>query len=356
MQSRAARFTVVALLLAVGAGAAAFTWWAAQRLSAEASAATDAGVHLDRLTAAIGSLGAAQAGYVAPGQPYGQWQERVDALLQQIAAESDALRPLARSAGGAAAMQALINDVDRFAEADTRARDSLRLEDPLSAADAIFNDGHETLGMMAASLRDLRSAEAVALTSRRAALEQQLLLTLGAAAALWALGLLLLARAPRIAPAESVSTLDVRGAAHAGQEPAAQDAVRRAHPAAAIGAVTPGRAAVDLAAAADLCTDISRLANAAGLPDLLARAAVVLDASGIIVWVSAGDELFAVTAHGYDPRVISAAWLDRAISRQRHRERVAQRRAAHGPRRLDEQRRDRRADVRARQLHRRARH
>jgi hypothetical protein len=68
---------------------------------------------------------------------------------------------------------------------------------------------------------------------------------------------------------------------------------------------TPAPPAVDLATAADLCTDISRITTAAALPDLLARAAALLDASGIVVWVSAGDELFAVSAHGYDPRVIN---------------------------------------------------
>jgi hypothetical protein len=47
------------------------------------------------------------------------------------------------------------------------------------------------------------------------------------------------------------------------------------------------------------------MARADELPDLLARAAAVLDASGLIVWMSAGEELFAVAAHGYDPRVIS---------------------------------------------------
>ena len=45
--------------------------------------------------------------------------------------------------------------------------------------------------------------------------------------------------------------------------------------------------------------------TAAGeLPALLARAASILDASGLIIWIGAGEQLFAVTAHGYDPRVI----------------------------------------------------
>src|SRR4030095_7183646 len=59
------------------------------------------------------------------------------------------------------------------------------------------------------------------------------------------------------------------------------------------------------APAADLCTAISRVTAEQALPDLLARAATLLDAAGVIVWMSAGEELFAVTAHGYDARMLA---------------------------------------------------
>ena len=62
---------------------------------------------------------------------------------------------------------------------------------------------------------------------------------------------------------------------------------------------------MDLAAAADLCVALSRVTSTSSLPGLLTRAAGILDASGIIVWLSAGEELFAVTAHGYKPQVIA---------------------------------------------------
>ena len=41
------------------------------------------------------------------------------------------------------------------------------------------------------------------------------------------------------------------------------------------------------------------------MPDLLAHTAVVLDASGIILWLGAGDELFPASAYGYDPKLLS---------------------------------------------------
>ena len=60
----------------------------------------------------------------------------------------------------------------------------------------------------------------------------------------------------------------------------------------------------DLAAAADLCTAIARTTDANDLPAFLTRASGALGASGVVVWMAAGDELIAASAHGYDPRAI----------------------------------------------------
>ena len=43
---------------------------------------------------------------------------------------------------------------------------------------------------------------------------------------------------------------------------------------------------VNLDAAAELCVDLARVIDASDVPALLARAAAVLDARGIIVWVA----------------------------------------------------------------------
>jgi hypothetical protein len=61
---------------------------------------------------------------------------------------------------------------------------------------------------------------------------------------------------------------------------------------------------IDLTAAAALCTDLSRAADTATLTSLLARAASVLHASGVMLWMSAGEQLFAALAHGYPPDIL----------------------------------------------------
>ena len=61
----------------------------------------------------------------------------------------------------------------------------------------------------------------------------------------------------------------------------------------------------DLTSVALLCTELSRVATTDSLPALLGRSAAALDASGLILWVGAGDRLLPVLAHGYSAETIS---------------------------------------------------
>jgi hypothetical protein len=63
----------------------------------------------------------------------------------------------------------------------------------------------------------------------------------------------------------------------------------------------------DLADTARLCADFARVAEAQELPGLLDRAASVLGASGVVVWVQnpAGTALIPAVGHGYSPGVMS---------------------------------------------------
>ncbi len=54
-----------------------------------------------------------------------------------------------------------------------------------------------------------------------------------------------------------------------------------------------------------MCTDLSRITTTSALPGLLGRAARVLDASGLILWISAGEQLFPVMAHGYSDDMLA---------------------------------------------------
>jgi GAF domain-containing protein len=66
-------------------------------------------------------------------------------------------------------------------------------------------------------------------------------------------------------------------------------------------------AQVDLAEAARLCTDLARVKEIGELSALLARAAELLDASGIVLWLVGpdGSALRPVASHGYSDHALA---------------------------------------------------
>jgi hypothetical protein len=62
-----------------------------------------------------------------------------------------------------------------------------------------------------------------------------------------------------------------------------------------------------LTATARLCTDLGRVRDSRDLNALLARAAELMEASGLVVWLgnTAGADLQPVLAHGYDPQALA---------------------------------------------------
>jgi hypothetical protein len=62
-----------------------------------------------------------------------------------------------------------------------------------------------------------------------------------------------------------------------------------------------------LLSVAEICSDLSALSDVGALTGALARAADILGASGVIVWVASnnGGQLVPVASHGFDPRMIA---------------------------------------------------
>ena len=83
--------------------------------------------------------------------------------------------------------------------------------------------------------------------------------------------------------------------------PAPAPALAAAHTAAS------HRPSANLAAAAELCVDLAKVLDADDVPALLERAALVLDARGIVVWSIDGDgaRLRASLSHGYPDKVLA---------------------------------------------------
>lgn len=114
---------------------------------------------------------------------------------------------------------------------------------------------------------------------------------IGGVAGLWMLGLLLLARVPATpAPAESSSLLPTPTLVTGADAEPFPD--------------LPIHAPPNLEAAARVCTAMAQMTSADDLNRLLHQAAAVLEASGFVVWMAAGEELFAAAAVGYSPQIV----------------------------------------------------
>jgi hypothetical protein len=253
---------LAALLLAVGIGAALQFQ---SLLSHAGQLANDERLVLTAIDH-VDAIGAELSGLATIGEADARWLDRASALAPKVVDEVTAMRPRARSVEAAAKLQAMGEAAARWTAADP-------------AAD-------ETVTGLRTAAAQMRTAEEAAFAADRAAIDQQVVLVPGIAALVWLIGLALLVRLPP-APA---SAFDMPS------QPSLPTSIDGA---------APVPSSIDLGAAAELCTALSRVVSSKALPDMLARAAALLDASGVIVWMGAGEELFAATSHGYDPRVIS---------------------------------------------------
>jgi hypothetical protein len=289
MQARSVRIAATALLLASGLLAGFFLWTLEQRTNSAMAAGSNASARLGHLSDIIAGIGTAQQSYVAPGQLDEPWFERASALTAELSRELQLAQQIFRSPAAAGVLRQLADAVETLSAADARTRQNLQLGQELMASDVIFSDGRNLLDAMILSLRRLQTDEQAAMRAEIDGLARQRWIGLGAVALLWMVTLLsLLASGPRPA----AITLNLSGEGDAQRPAAPQPRIEQ----------TGG---VDLTAAASLCTELSRITTTAALPGLLGRAAEVLDAPGLILWISAGEQLFPVMGHGYQEEMVS---------------------------------------------------
>jgi hypothetical protein len=274
----------MAILFVAGIGAGAWSWHLAQQVARLERAATLTHERIDRLEELLDEFAVQELVYVGSGRTdFGNVGEG-SRLLQQAAADITTL-----VSGGVASTtppaRALADDAMTLVEIDSRARDDLRTGLDLMAAELTFTETQQTRRALRQELRRLASTEAgVVSDARNDALLRASAGILGVAI-LFA-GVVIwwsLVPAPTMPASPPASTLLF-------------DSVARP--------VSPTPDGPDLQAAAHLCTAIGRLTTAEDLPTLLERAASILDASGVVVWMAAGEELFAAAASGYPPHVV----------------------------------------------------
>jgi CHASE3 domain sensor protein len=288
MRSRTWRFIILVVMLASGAVAAWSSWNTSRQITDIDRRQRDLTDRVDQLLATLDTVTTGQQAYVTPSP--GQDPAGVLELIGQIRAGTDSLRPRLQSIESGLTVQTVAAGAATLNDVETRAQEHLRSGQNFMAADLIFSDGRAADDAIASGLRTIRASETEVYTTARADALDALLTIGGAVALVWVIGALLLVRIP--APAVSADLTTILA-----PMPSFQTIVEPAND-------LPLHTGPDLQAAADVCTAIGRLTSADDLPRLLQQAAAVLDAPGIVIWMAAGEELFAAAAFGYPAQVI----------------------------------------------------
>lgn len=288
MRSRVARLTFGALAWLAFGAAAVFLVSSEKHIIALTSAVRTFDLHAREATDALADVRAGQQAYVAEGQGVTFWMPKVAATTDTVTSAVAALRRSATSAAARSALDEAAKTLTDFADIDTRAREYLKAEQPLMAGDVIFTEGGASAANAARQVEAARLAEHQARDASEADIRRQQALAIGGAAGLAVLIVLVLALVPASrTAADTTETLASSG-------PSA--------PSAPLTSSAPV-----LKTAADLATDFGRVQDLDELTRLLARAAGVLDASGLVVWMGSatGADLRPVLAHGYAPQLLA---------------------------------------------------
>lgn len=267
------------------------------------------------LEVALVSFGAAQTSYVATGQGPAFWLTHAAELAAQIDAGINRLRSTSTSAEARVRYDAALAALADVNSIDGRARELVRKDQRFAASDLIFIDAVDASERLAAELTAAHTAEQQASELR---LTRTARLRLGVNGL--ALGFLLIValffwrvavRATSEQEEPVAATTGPLGLDLAlGPEPVAArpaSSARRQPEPVTLNADLAPTTDLNLVAAAELCVDLARVIDGRDIPGLVERAATVLDAKGLIVWVadSSGALLRPTLTHGYSDKVLA---------------------------------------------------
>ena len=281
------------------------------------------------LTLTLADLRSAQQAYVADGQDQDFWTDRADAHLETVLQSIENLEQVA-NLGTLDELDEAAAVVSAIRELDGEAREYIDTDQPLQASDEIFTRGLDLFDGATAQVQAALQAERTSRVDVMRAARSTQATMMWMAAVVIVLAMLVLA--PLNASSErdpspdsdeheipestglSLLSLDSQSAVDDLDLPPAdaedaEDTDAIASPAAGETAAERVRAPAakaatpDLGATADLCTDFSNVTARDQLPDLLARTAALMNASGLIVWVGNANArtLQPALGHGYAP-------------------------------------------------------
>jgi 1,2-phenylacetyl-CoA epoxidase PaaB subunit len=299
LYSRALRWSCVVLALIAIAAATFLLIRSEQQLREQTATLRAFDQHAHDASAALVDARVGQQAYVAAGQGSAFWIVKTAAAIQSATDELTALRQLA-DAGALTALDRASATVVEFSAVDKRARDYLASDQQLMAGDVIFTEGSDAAATSVRQIESARLAQHQAADLEAAAVRNQQALTAGAAVGIVFLVVLLLVAVPR-AEAAGTASLSILPTPVPAQPVASPPSAVRVAP------LTSHAQGSVLKAATAIVTEFGRVRDLDALTSLLGRAAEVMDASGLMVWMgdAAGSDLRPVLAHGYSAKMIS---------------------------------------------------
>src|SRR5262245_62129883 len=294
MQKPTIRYVVAAVLVAAAAIGGFFVFDAHRRAADIERTAREVNSRIEQMIATAGDVAAAQRAYVAQGQSQQLWFERSAMLVQQFDQLQSGMRSLLKSREALTAIDEVAEQFKTVVLVDGKSREYIEQGEILMEADLIFSEGNDSLHGAVNTLRTVAASEQQADGALHSDLERQQWGTLAGIGVVWLAGLVLLTPSTRSPQAD-------QGFAKLGlTETTPTDSASQPAEIPATTAPPP-----DLGRLANVCGALARTTDADSLRDALARAASVLEARGIVVWIGAGEELFPALACGYDDRIVA---------------------------------------------------
>ena len=297
------RLLLLAVCLAVLGSAAYLTWSSEQRIRLDDTRARRFDTIARAAGVAIADLRAAQESYVAVGQGEDFWFARVLAIRKDLDDKLVELKSLAIAPEAVTALDDAAGALQDFVQMDLRARDHVRNRQLALASDMVFGDGFDLTKKTGEAVERAVTAQVVARDAALAETRRQQAQVLAGAAAMTVLGLLLLLPAGR--RREPAATAAGTAAAREVTEEALPDV--HDFKVVTVAKTPVPSVAVNLDGMASLCGDLARVTDTRTLPALIERAAEILGASGIVLWIADPDgrELSPIVVHGYPAQLVS---------------------------------------------------
>ena len=262
----------------------------------------------DQAIEALLDLRASLHAYVAPGQGVPFWSRRSEEILDRLREQLAALDAAVTPRGS---LSETLDTVDQLAAAERRTREYARRGDALLAGDVVFTEVRDLMSTAIEQVQTARNTLSAATDARIGALRREQAMLAVAAIAVWAIIAVVLFTPAKPVPMKDPNEWRNDLAATIKKPIPKEPDTAKLKPVEPVAPVEPPREpAVPIKAlqqAGEICADLSTLSDLGALTGALDRAAGVLDAGGVIVWIASndGNSLSPVASHGFDQKMVS---------------------------------------------------